>query len=530
MKRTILIGALVALTLVPAMAEDASSDFTALAGDATATEAPAQLGTLKWSGDQEFAWRFGAADNPTRTGGLVDGTLAGEYKLGDLKVVGAASARNNEFVPGETAAFYTLGPVKVGVGLQEFSWGLADKKNPTDTLNARDYRYGADAPRLVNPAATLAVYPADWVSLEAVYEPWKEASKFPKDFKAVTQAGLTGSATVLKAGIKAKADYYSALGTAGAVAAAQYNGLYSLLSATYNPTATAEGSSANTYDKPVYGGRANFFLPGVDLSLSYVYDRDTYYTPTVTMKNYAGAMWLPETVDLTLKRIHRVGLNAKTTVDRFGLWVESAYNVTEDHAGTDDGLRNDKVSWTTGVDFNFGPSSAYYANVQYAGEWVLGYDAATASDYTTDPTATQLADKAYMTRRTYRSLVQSLGSETEEIMNTVTASVKFPMADNLVTPSLSCAVIVPTNYDKTDATTLASKERIASAFFKPEVDVMPADGVHVLVGADLAYGWVKKAGSSDIVQDTTTDKLGVYTPQNNLYVKVQYKWNGSLGN
>jgi len=527
MKKFLLAGAFAALALFPAAAQDASSDFDALAGGASDDAAPAaSLGTLKWSGDQEFAWRFGAAEAPTRTGGSVDGTLSGEYKLGDLKVVGAGTVRNNEFVVGETAAFYSVGPVKVGLGYQEFSWGLADKKNPTDTLNARDYRFGADAPRLVNPAATIAVYPADWLSVEAVYEPYKEMSTFPKDFRASTQAGLSAAASALNGKF------------AGAVAAYNAATGSSLTYSPYTPSTTAEVVTRD-FSNPVYGGRANFFLPGVDLSLSYLLDRDTYYTPSVTMTSVSVAnavlagnpavpgtstFWVPGKIDLTLKRIHRIGVNAKTTIDRYGLWLETAYNLTEDHGGTDDGIRNDKLSWTTGLDFNFGPSSAYYLNVQYAGEWVLGYDAATLKDYKADPTTTQLADQAYMTKRTYRSLTQSLGSETEELMNTLTASVKFPLEDNLVTPSLSGAVILPYNYDDTVQT------RVASAFFKPEIDVMPADGVHVLFGADLAYGWVKKAGSSDIVQDTAMDKLGVYTPQNNLYIKVQYKWNGSVGN
>jgi hypothetical protein len=515
MKRNLFVGAFLALSSLFAFAQ--ADDFDALAAgsadapsDAQAAPA-ASAGLLKWSGDQEFAWRWGAAENPTRTGGSVDGTVSGEYKLGDLKVVGAALERNGEFVPGETALYFAPGAFKFGVGYQEFSWGLADKKNPTDTLNARDYRYGADAPRLVNLAASAAWYPAEWLSVEGVYEPWKDLSQFPKDFRSNTQAGLDAGRAALVG-----------------------QGLGALLTG-YHPVVTAEGT-VQDFANPVYGARANFFLPGLDVSLSYVYDRDTYYTPVVTMSaigvpgnaRYLGSpamnWYLPGTIDLVLKRIHRLGVNAKTTIDRYGLWVESAYNVTEDPAGTDDGLRNSKLSWTTGFDFNFGPESAYYLNVQYAGEWVLGYDASTLSDYTASPTVAQMADKAYMTRRTLRSMVQSLGSETEEWMHTGTASVKFPLADNLVTPSLSGAVIVPVGYDSTVQT------RVASAFLKPEIDWMPADGVHVLFGADLAYGWVKKAGSSDVTLDTTTDKLGVYTPQNNVYVKVQYKWNGSVGN
>jgi len=498
MKRTLLFGGLTLWASLSAFAQ--ADEFDALA--AAATDQPAQAsswGALKWSGDQEFAYRLGAYDPATRTGPLVDGKLSGEYKLGDLKVVAAGQVRNNEFVPGETAVFYSPGSFKFGLGWQEFSWGVADKKNPTDTLNARDYRYGADASRLVNPAATVAWYPQSWMSVEAVYEPWKVESKYPTNFAASTQAGL----------IDAKAKLVS-------------KGLGPLLTG-YNPSASAE-STKEDFSNPVAGGRVNFFLSGVDLGFSYLYDRDSFYTPVVTMGSFAsGTFQLPTKVELVYKRLHRFGLNAKTTIDKYGFWVESAYNKTEASSADSYDNRHDSIDWTLGSDFNFGPASAYYVNVQYAGTWVMDYDAATLKDYTSDLTSAQLADAAFMAKRTYRSLVQSEGNQTEQLMNTATISLKFPLADELVTPNFSAAAIVPWNYDDTKAT------RIASAYFKPEVDFKPVDGVHILFGADLVYGWVKKAGSSDVSLDTATDKLGIYTPQNSVYVKVDYQWNGSLG-
>jgi len=502
MKRTLLLGTLAVLAWVPVSAQDAADDFAALAaapaGDETAPAA--DFGTLKWSGENNFVYRWGAYDPATRTGGLVDGKVAAEYKAGDLKLTGAALARNGEFVPGETLVSWNPGAFKFSAGLAEFSWGVADANNPTDTLNARDYRFGATADRLVNPAVTAAWYPADWLSVEAVYEPWKDPSKFPKDFQASTQAGLDSGKTALS-----DAGYNAVLGS-------------------YHPKATLV-EVAHDGSEPVYGGRINFYLPGVDLAASYVYDRDTYLTPVVTMKHYT-AVWVPETVELTYKRVQRAGLNAKTTLDRFGLWFEGAYNLTEDPDGSNVGIRDNKFTWTTGVDFNFGPASAYYVNLQYAGSWIPGYDAATASDYGS-PSAANLNDEGYMTRRTYRSLVQSLGAESEEWLHGLTYSLKFPISDLGLTPTLSGAVLVPVNYDRTAADGTV-RDRIASAFFKPELELAPADGVKLLVGADLAYGYIKKDGSSDIGLDTTTDKLGTYTPQNSVYVKLNYQWNGSL--
>jgi len=482
MKRILIVGALAALVFGSVWAEDAASDFDSLAAapaaDASNDTAAFDWGTLKWSGDQNFSWRWGAAENPTRTGGLVDGELTGEYKWNDLKVTGAAAVKNGEYTPGETLVTWAPGTFKVSAGLSEFSWGVADANNPTDTLNSRDYRFGASAERIVNPAVTTAWYPADWVSLEAVFEPWKEAPKFPTDFGASVRSSFASYGTVVTVSDDAK-----------------------------------DGS------KPVYAGRANFFLQGLDLSFSYVYDRDSYYTPVITTVAVpaSGNAYLPSKIELVRKTVQRVGVNAKTTVDRFGLWFEGAYNITEDPTSTDYAIRDNKLAWTTGFDFNWGPGSAYYVNLQYAGSWIPGYDSSAVSALGSGVFVKATAEKYY-----YRKLLNSLGSETEEWLHGATYSLKFPLNDATITPTLSGAVMVPFGYDNSE------KTRIASAYFKPELDVMPADGVHLLFGAELSYGWIKKAGSEDVTLDTSTDKLGIYTPQNAVYIKVNYKWNGSL--
>jgi hypothetical protein len=498
MKRALAVAALAAAALAPAFAQDASSDFDAppAAAPATATD----WGSLKYSGDQAFAWRWAADSAAARTGGFLDSTMKGEYKYHDFKVVAGASVRYNEFVPEETALYWSPGSFRFGVGLQEFSWGVADKANPTDTLNARDYRYDVDAPRLVNPAASVAYYPASWVSLEAVYEPWKVESKYPTDFPGTTQAQLTSNATALNAAT-------AALG----------NPL-----ATYVPTVTTAASTAGTFNTPVYGGRANFFLPGVDLSLSYLYDRDSFYTPVVTMSSYGG-VWVPQSVNLVYNPVQRFGLNVKTTVDRFGFWLESAYNHTV-ATWDDTANRHDSFNWTAGLDFNYGPASVYYINLQYAGVWVMNYDASTVAAQNASLGVAQLTSESYMQNLTYRSLTQTLGDQTEQMLNSLMLRMNWPLNNATVTPSLSGVVAVPYNYDSTDLT------RYASAYLNPEIDVMPADGLHLVAGADLAYAWVKVAGGSSVTLDTTYDRLGVYTPQNNLYVRVDFKWNGSLGN
>ena len=497
MKKTVGFWIAALLALVPAFSQDASSDFDAPT-EVTAAS-PIDWGTLKYSGDQELAWRWGAYDPATWTGGSLDSTMRAEYKRGDVKMVAGGSVRYNEFVPEETAVFWSPGSFKFGAGLQEFSWGVADKVNPTDTLNARDYRHRLDAPRLVNPAASVNWYPVTWMSVEAVYEPWKNTSKYPTDFSVSTQAGLTANA--------------AALNTATALLGSPL--------ATYAPTSTT-ATVAQDFGTPVWGGRVNFFLTGVDLAFSYLCDRDAFLSPQVVMKSYGG-VWVPQTVNLVYNPVQRFGLNAKTTVDRYGFWVESVYNRTAASSIDDVTNRHDSLEWTTGMDFNYGPGSVYYANLQYAGVWVVNYDASAVAASKRKLTRAQLTDANFMSQLAYRTLTQPLGDQTEQMLNSLTVNLKWPLLDSTLTPTLSGVVSVPFNYDTTNQT------RYAATNLNPEIDWMPADGLHVLFGADLAYAWVKLANSDAVTLDTTTDRIGVYTPQNNLYVKADYKWNGSLG-
>jgi len=237
----------------------------------------------------------------------------------------------------------------------------------------------------------------------------------------------------------------------------------------------------------------------------------------VTLQSYGG-LWVPQSVNLVYNRIQRFGLNAKTTVDRYGFWLESAYNHTAASSWNDDQNRHDNLAWTAGMDFNYGPGSVYYINIQYAGVWVFNYDSSALS-----LDSTQLTSASYVSDYTYRSLTQALGDQTEQMLNSLMLRANWPLNNATITPSLSTVVAVPYNYNSTTWT------RYASLYVNPEIDLMPVDGLHLLAGADLAYAWVKTAGGSSVTLDTTYDRLGVYTPQNNLYVKVDYKWNGSLG-
>jgi len=426
--------------------------------------------------------------------------LGAEIKSGEIKLVTdwfvdiTTSAGKTTLTPrtGENAIYWNPQGFKFGLGYQYYTWGVADKKNPTDNLNARDYTTGIDADKI--PALSLSAvwYPADFVSIQGVYKPAAEESIYDQDFQGTTQKGLNSYYGLVK------------LLTSGAV--------------TQSGTATINEPANDTADF-VAGGRAAFTLSGVDFSLSYLYDLDQFYSPVITMSN-SSAGYYPSSVSLERRRIHRLGADFKTTIEKFGLWAESALNLTEDINCTDDAIRNPSVAYTVGGDVNFGPNDRYYLNLQYIGEVVFNYDASIGSDYVGgSPSKTKLTDQAYMKRFFERNMTQKLGTQTEGLTQGITTNLKLPLDDaSVVNPTLTAAYVMPFNYDDTTAW------RYGSLVLNPQIDIAPFDAFHIYLGSDLYYAWIQPR-NGNLTLDTTGDRVGSYTNANNVYLKVEYSWN-----
>ena len=88
-----------------------------------------------------------------------------------------------------------------------------------------------------------------------------------------------------------------------------------------------------------------------DIAASYIYDIDQYYTPEIQVEKYQilnkdtkvnppltaeqlkgsfpSSVYGIKNITLKRNRIHRIGLDAKTVIDRFGIWGEACLSVTE---------------------------------------------------------------------------------------------------------------------------------------------------------------------------------------------------------
>jgi len=349
---------------------------------------------------------------------------------------------------------------RLGFGYQIYAWGVADGRNPTDNLNPRDYTTleGTKPHKIPILSASANWYPTEEISLETVFEPSATSSVSPID---------------------------------------------------YQEELNSYGFSKVSYDKPdnkpsdfIAGGKLNYRSQAVDLSVSYLYDFDALYTPVIS-----NASLLPSATDISLerKRIHRLGADAKTTIGKYGVWAETCYSLTGNSDTSDYSERLSRLDYTLGFDFSYGPQDDYYANFQYTGTVIPGFDSSANTD-TSD-------------MRTYyqRMLVGFLGSEREKYLQGLTWNTHWNLAEGNIVPTFTGAYCLPIDYDDSVGT------RYGNLLLEPDIDIMPIDSFHIKVGAILSYAWVKKGGKVSL--DTTTDSLGIYTPANNVFISVSYKWN-----
>lgn len=443
--------------------------------------------------------------------------------------------------PLENAIYWSPWKIKLGVGYQYYSWGVADQLNPTDNLNPQDYRKGAQKEKLALLSASINIYPLDWFSVQAVYVPFEQSDLFPIDFagrlrKEVDDMRVDSSSIMTS-------EQAAQLILAGVPAAE----LSQLQSAVNNLTFMRNIKYRwNDYDYRNFlaGGKANFMTRYIDFSFSYLYDVDPYWTPEIslTKTNLAAEAGVTNPIllgalsttgvsdfytidEVTLKRnrIHRFGADIKTTIDRFGLWLETCYNLTDDYDNSSYKVRNDQLKWTLGVDLNFGPNNDFYMNLQYAGGWNIGYDDQFYSDYTDGmPNMTKIGDKSYMEKFYYRAMVNKLGNQFSTLTQSVVGNWKFPVLDSLLTPQLTLAYSIPVLYDTEYDT------KFGSLMISPELDIMPIDSLHIKIGANLYYAWHQLKGKDYVELDRTYDEFGIFTGDNSIYILINYKWGFDL--
>lgn len=370
----------------------------------------------------------------------------------------------------------------IGIGYQYYTWGTADKMNPTDNLNPFDYRVGADKEKNSVLSAYIEFFPVKFLSMQAVYIPFMAKDIFPVNYVDELEENLKIN------NIKEKLPDYD----------------------------------PSTF---TLGGKLNFFFQYIDFSFSYIYGMDHYYTPDLELSSAGGLFYTINSVVLKKNRIHYIGADFKTTVSRFGIWGEICYAMSEDYLMNRYDMKNHKLSWSAGFDFNYGPNQDFYMNFQTFGDFSPYYDANLDDEYDDSNLGSkklpfeQGKKESYYEEYYYRSIVNELGGITEGLDIGFSTSFKFPVSIQhfKLEPSLSAAFILPFIYDKSE------KIRYGNLYLKPEFSLSPFDSLTFLVGSELYFAWEKEDDETNI-KIANKDKLGIYHYDSSIYFIINYKW------
>ncbi|HBD93409.1 MAG: hypothetical protein A2015_05435 [Spirochaetes bacterium GWF1_31_7] len=447
--------------------------------------------------------------------------------------------------PGENALYWSPWKFKIGAGFQIYSWGKADGLNPTDNINPRDYRMGVDSEKLSVLSASVNFYPVNWFSMEAVYVPYYQQSLYPKDFIKELQS-IDG---FRKESIRTELTNAELLTRLITPPDNNDDDGEKALTMMYLSTINTNQRKTISYDynkydftTPIAGGKLNFNTSVIDFSFSYLYDYDKFPTPEITLvkedlaqllilQNPATfALMLPiingfskniysiDSIQLQYRRIHRIGFDIKKVFNNgVGLWLEAGYSMTDDYDNTSYKIRNDKLEWTLGTDFNFGPDNSFYANIQYSGNWNVGFDDTFYNDYADGkPDVNKIGDEGYMEEFYYRAITNSLSSQYAGLNQGLIVNMKFPFHNDMFAPELTAGYMVPLLYNYNWET------KYGSAIIKPSFKIMPFDSFYITIGANLLYSWHKVG--EEISLDRETDQFGVFTADNKIFLEVEYKW------
>ncbi|MBI5529041.1 MAG: hypothetical protein HY897_22155 [Deltaproteobacteria bacterium] len=180
------------------------------------------------------------------------------------------------------------------VGRMAQQWGAADMFNPTDNLNARDFTDPLDyTAKVPNQMIEIDLYPADWLSLTAVWVPVFKPSQLPASAALGFAVERDRNGCLLRAPVPPLRDRDDA------------EALSDLFSAT-DPCAL---NFANTSVRTVYPDnglgdsqaalRAKVKAGDLDLSLSYCYGRFTFPIAYDAYADVAPSATRPGTMDVT---------------------------------------------------------------------------------------------------------------------------------------------------------------------------------------------------------------------------------------
>ena len=91
-----------------------------------------------------------------------------------------------------------------------------------------------------------------------------------------------------------------------------------------------------------------------------------------------------------------------------------------------------------------------------------------------------------------------------------------PLLNSLLNPKITIVYLIPLVYD------YEHEIRYGALAIRPELDIMPIDSFHIVIGADLFFSWHKVEGEN--VDINYNDTFGAFHNDSNIFIEVRYKW------
>jgi len=258
-----------------------------------------------------------------------------------------------------------LGDLTVSAGKEKVVWGKGDELHVVDLFNANDYtdfifpkyvdrRLGETLLHLSFSPSALAVP----LRLEALWSPTMTPDRIPTSGPWVpTEAKNLQNLLTKYVGYQ----YSTIYGTGGAMntlSATEYLASHSDASAFLPNTASL--------DYGQYALRTTGTIGALDWGVSYYLGH--FKTPSVTYKLTGPYV---SSVSLTYDRLQAFGLEGAFALGPWNFRLEGAYYLTDDTAGTDPAVKNNRLAWVGGFDIDL-PLHNVNVNLQTQGTYTLG--------------------------------------------------------------------------------------------------------------------------------------------------------------
>jgi hypothetical protein len=386
--------------------------------------------------------------------------------------------------PGEIYLSLFLKKMELTVGHQRISWGTADGLNPTDNINPKDLSdltniASTDTDDLIIPVNALRCnfYPTDFLNLEGVFVPLFTPPGMP-DFSSYLPPELSSLSTNF----------------------------------------TFPDMELGSFES---GIKANFVLPGIDFSLSYLYAWDDIpdLKVNIIQQDIGGGIMFgsPASLAFTFSRVHIIGADFAWPFFGIDFRGEAAYFITDDIEGDNVFIKNPYLHYVIGAGYTFFDN--LNINLQFAQKIVTNFKKVSDYDYNIDPMdpASWNQEDSYY-EEAYTTQFSPLASnQTGAFMSTLMLIIRKNFLDDLLETSFIGMYNFPADYDDTD-----TAEKYGDYMLKPSLKYKFTDAFDIELGANLFFS-MKENEDGDIDRDPYTT-FGMVDDKDSFYLNLKYSY------